>query len=479
MRRSLGLPIATLAAALALAALPGTALADGPKPTIESESVSNVTATDATLEARIDPGSGEDGTSLETTYEFFLELPWCGTVGPGGCEASGGVLVYKGVLPAGSTAQVVNVDLASAGHALSAGTTYGYRVVASNGAGTAYGGERAFTTPGSPTIESESVVHVGSTDATLQARIGTAGVEDGTVYQFQVVADPSEYLSEIVCPETSMWLHPWLSCGTPTPGALPIGLIPNFLVGPAASTPVFVDLAAAGMKLKPGTAYHYRVLAAKRVPSEDTLEWESPPVYGPDQTFTTLRETKAPAIESVSVSHLTSTDATLEAQIDTEGLPTFYQFHLTHSSCRACEDIAYEIPLPFGLLLGSFQSQSVSLDLNAAGVTLGPGFYEYSLSAINEAGETEAQGGSFEPPEPVAQPQGSQVTPGPVSEEPTVPIVPGRTPGHGAGAPAGRPAPPGVGSNAKGPAKHPLTKHHGKRKHRKHKPRRASAGGRR
>ena len=90
-------------------------------------------------------------------------------------------------------------------------------------------------------------------------------------------------------------------------------------------------------------------------------------------------------IDSVSVSHLTSTDATLEAQIDTEGLSTSYQFLLS-AICGgkgACL-VVVNYPLPSGLLLGSFVDQSVSLDLNTAGVTLQPGgTYTYSVSATN------------------------------------------------------------------------------------------------
>jgi hypothetical protein len=46
----------------------------------------------------------------------------------------------------------------------------------------------------------------------------------------------------------------------------------------------------AGVTLTPNTTYHYRVLAARAIPSEDTIEWEEPTVFGPDQTFTTPEE---------------------------------------------------------------------------------------------------------------------------------------------------------------------------------------------
>jgi hypothetical protein len=283
MRRPVRWLIATAVAALAfaLALAPAAALADGPKPAVESESASNVTETDATLEAQINPGSGEDGFSLATTYEFFLESPWCGSLRSfGACEASGGKLIYKGALPAGSAPQVVGVDLASVEQLLSPDTTYGYRVVATNEVGEAFAEEKTFTT---------------------------------------------------------------------LPG-------------------------------------------------------------------------KAPVIESVSISHLTPTDATLEAKIDSEDLGTEYAFQMWSSPCSkkgaGCELIR-EVKLPTGAsLYGSSEPQTVSLDLNSAGVALGEGEYGFSVTAANRAGHTSAFGGVFEAPPGVIDPLGPTVTPGPTGPTP-------------------------------------------------------------
>jgi hypothetical protein len=340
MRRSPGTLIATAGALAMLALLPATVLASGPKPAVEEESAANVTATDATLEARVDPGSGEDGFSLETTYEFFLESPWCGTRGTGFCEASGGVLVYKGVLPSGSKPQLVSVDLASVGHALSPSTTYGYRVVASNEVGEAFGGEKVFSTL-------------------------------------------------------------------------------------------------------------------------------APPPTG------------APAVDSVSVSHLTPTDATLEAKLDTEGQATMYEFLMWWTPCAVCEDIAiFKIPLPSGLLLPSFVDQSVSLDLNSVGVTLQRGAgYGYSVRAANGSGSTEVPWRMFEPPVGVIDPPGPTVTPGPVGNEPAVPPGGGgqqTTSGASSSPTVGGLAPAGVQAKRSDPK--PTPKH---KKHRKHRHHRTKAARRR
>lgn len=355
MRRATGrVSLAAVGAALLLLACATTALADGggPKPTIESESASNVTATDATLEALVNPGSGEDGFSLETTYEFFLESPWCGSVRPyGGCEASGGVLVYKGTIAGGAAApQLESVDLASVGQTLSPATTYGYRVVARNEVGEAFGFEKTFTTPG-----------------------GGSGC----------VEDPQDCI------------HPG-----------------------------------------------------------------------------------APTIEAVSVSHVTKTDATLQATIDTEGLATEYAFHMWSSPCSkhgaGCE-LMVNVKLPCGgRLLGSFLPQTVSLDLNSAGVVLGEGEYGFSVTASNADGETAVSGGVFEAlEEPVVDPLRQSTAPGP-SNDSQAPLAGGQSPTAASG---GGPAPAGEQLKADTitkPAHGKPAAKHGKRHKHKHHPAKGS-----
>lgn len=442
-----------------------------------------------------------------------------------------------------------------------------------------------------PVIGSTVAYGVTQSDATLEAWIDPGELPEGVYYQFQVVANTSEYLSELACPEHGVQLLKADGCGGPdsgptTPGALPIG----FIEKEPESRYVRLDLAAAGITLKPGTTYHYRVLAAKRVQSEDTLNWEGPPAVGPDQTFTTLTPGTPPAIEGETASNITSTDATLEAKINPEGLPTTYEFYLEAPSCQndkrveACEagggvpiakgsvpagsagqtvsvDVAatghiltpdtiegyrvvasnsagtryggektfvtlpgpppvidsvslshltptdatleakidteglstsYEfqlwsspcshkgagceliinVPLPTGLLLGSFVPQSVSLDLGSAGVTLGGGEYGFSVVATNKAGSTSAFGGIFEAPPGVLDPPGPTVSPGPVSNEPEVPLGGGQhttseTPSSSALGATGPVS--GTPSKAMGPAMHGAKAKAHKGKHKRHK----------
>jgi hypothetical protein len=260
-----------------------------------------------------------------------------------------------------------------------------------------------------PSIESESVSHPTPTDATLEASINSQEGSAGDYYQFQLVRSTSEYASEILCPAK---LPPGTDgcIGTESASALPIGFIPGNTMQPGVDHPVSLDLASTGVTLQPGTTYHYRLLVARRVQTEDTIQWEPPTVYGPDQTFTTPSG-PPPVIESESLSHLTSTDATLEAQINTEGLETTYNFYLQEAplcfkAIPPCERPQYEpIALPAGKLLGSFVGQSVSVELNSAGVSLSPGeHYEYWVTATSAAGTTTGYAQEFIAPEEKAQP---------------------------------------------------------------------------
>lgn len=153
-----------------------------------------------------------------------------------------------------------------------------------------------FTSP--PSIEGESVSHVTPTDVTLEAKIDPESLERGAYYQFQLVASPSEYLPVFACPSEGFPANTSF-CGGPLasqPGALPIGRIAPGALGETVS----LDLSAprswwsGTTTLKPGSTYHYRVIAARSVPTEDTIQWEEPVLDGVDQTFTTPQEPPQP-----------------------------------------------------------------------------------------------------------------------------------------------------------------------------------------
>lgn len=235
-----------------------------------------------------------------------------------------------------------------------------------------------------PSIESESVSHVTPSDATLEAEVNLHEVSTGAYYQFQIVKDPSEYGTEIVCPSTRP--QTFDACvGPQVPGAPPIGFLPGNSAEPGAALSASLDLTSAGVTLKPGTTYHYRVLVARRVPTEDTIQWEPPTVYGADQTFTTP---PAPAIENESVSHITPTDATIEAQINTGGRETTYEVWVgNYPECieermEACKSSS-EHPILGTIAAGSSSPVSISVDVAKAWHKLSPTSYIYHVDATN------------------------------------------------------------------------------------------------
>ena len=369
-------------------------------PSVESESVSGITSRRSTLEAQVNPGGAQ------TTYEFWLEYANCQNTPPGNaaCMSISVEKAGEGTITAGSSGQRISATVTY----LQPSYSYTYWVIATNSVGKTEGAHQSFTAAPAPVIAGESASGVTGTNAKLEAQINPEG--QNVHYQLQLVNAPSEYAYELECPEPSSTI----CVGTHVQGALPIGLVWGNLENPLAAQPVSLDLESAGVKLKPGTTYHYRVIAAPSVPSEDTIEWEGLPVYGPDQTFTTA---SAPSIESESGSHITPTDANLEAQINTQGLETTYEFHLaTAPLCEAteppCERPKYTYPLPAGKLLGSFVGQRVSIDLNSAGVNLRPGErYEYSVTATSSAGTTNGPQQTFVAGEDVFQPLSSQALP--------------------------------------------------------------------
>lgn len=148
-----------------------------------------------------------------------------------------------------------------------------------------------------PSITSESVSQITSTSAKLEATIDPGSAAPGAYYQFQLVENPGEFAAEIQCPPPPS-SGPFLPCvGTESASALPIGHIDH----EAGGTTVTLDLTEAGVVLKPGTTYHYRVLVAPAKLSEDTIEWEEPTVVGADRTFMTKACSVTPPPESQQV----------------------------------------------------------------------------------------------------------------------------------------------------------------------------------
>lgn len=349
----MGLAGLVLVGCLALGALPAAALAASAPPEVQIEPAEQ-TPVGFKLKAKVNP----EGSA--TTYYFIYKK-----VGEVECEdlEGCGPSTPQGGPLTGDTPQEVQAEVTG----LTPGTTYIYWLIARNASPEAVRSrELTFTTPaGSPPSE----VVTGPAEPTpsgyeLKGKLNPDGLP--TTYYYEYIGS-----NEVQC----LNIEPGLErCWHETSQAGPITGNTQQEVPPLEVT-----------GLTPGITYRYRLAASN---ADGT-------VFGHEASFTVG---SPPVVDSVSLSNLTSSDATLEAQIDTEGLPTTYAFHMW-SSCahERCEYLA-NIPLPSGLLLGSFVPQNVSLSLASADVTLRYGAeYGWGITATSAAGHTSVSGGVFEP----------------------------------------------------------------------------------
>lgn len=310
----------------------------------------------------------------------------------------------------------------------------------------------------SPVIGGEWVSHLTTGDVTLEARINPESTERGVYYQFQVVTDTTKYPVEFTCPIDGL-----PAGGSSCPAAPPqSGTPPIGWIGTATEDKtVSLDLNDAGLSLQPNTTYHWRVIAARSVPTTDTIEWEEPIVYGTKMTFSTPGEGSPPTIESTSVSNVTATDATLEAWINPGGSEATYEFFVLIKGCCGEEMDTLEL-LATGQLPASGEGQHVILDLNSVGVTLAADeAYEFLVTAKNAGG---AALGAFQVSTPALPP-----------EEPAVTEPPLHDGSSGAlqGEEIAPPPPPPAGGQVQSPPKatpcRRVPRHHRGKHHRHHR----------
>lgn len=138
----------------------------GPPPTVTTDPTSALSQTTATLNGTVNP----NGNATTAWFQWGITTAY-------------GQTTPIRSLGAGSTAQ----NLSEAISGLTANTTYHFRVVAQNGAGTSNGTDRAFTTlPNAPIVTACSATNVTAGSATLNATAnangsaGTAWFEWGT-----------------------------------------------------------------------------------------------------------------------------------------------------------------------------------------------------------------------------------------------------------------------------------------------------------
>lgn len=133
------------------------------KPEVTTEAASSVAATSATLNGTVNP----NGASTDYYFEYGTDTNYGTTTGK---EDAG--LTTSDV--------IVSADITD----LSSNTTYHFRLVAANAAGTTYGEDKTLTTPAlPPTVITSAASSVTSSSATLNGKVNPNGLS--TEYYFE------------------------------------------------------------------------------------------------------------------------------------------------------------------------------------------------------------------------------------------------------------------------------------------------------
>ena len=237
---------------------------------------------------------------------------------------------------AGSGSGATNVSAGLTG--LDSGTTYHYRVVATNAGGTDHGSDAVFTTTVPPVATTGSASSVTATSATLNATVDPNGRD--TTYYF-------EYGSSS-------------SYGTKT------------LSKCAGSSTSPQSESASITGLQAGRTYHFRVVATSDAGTSD----------GKDATFAT---SGAPSVQTGGATSVAPTSATLTGSVTPNGLSTTWWFE-------------YGTTTGYGSKTGSHNagsgSSAGSVSLAVTGLKVGT-TYHYRLVAQNSNGKTVGDDESF------------------------------------------------------------------------------------
>ena len=340
-------------ALLALAVLTGAASAAAPTATTGPTTV--VGSTTATVTGTIDPGA--QSTNWHVEY---------------GTSTSYGSSTSAKSAGSGSSSVAVSAGLTG----LKVGTTYHYRVVATNGAGTSHGTDAVFTTTVPPDVTTGTASSTTASAATLNGTVdpngrdttfyfeygtstsygtktavknagspttpqpesaGVSGLQAGHTYHFRIVGSSDAGMTVGKDSAFTTSAAPTVATGdassvTPTTATLHGAVSPNGLsttrwfeygtstrygsktASTSAGSGTTASSVSAGIKsLKAATTYHYRLVAQN----------SSGKTFGADRSFSTVG---APSVQTGSAQAVGADLAVLTGSLDTKGRATTWWF---------------------------------------------------------------------------------------------------------------------------------------------------------
>jgi hypothetical protein len=245
-----------------------TLIATGP-PVVTTNPATFITSYSATLNGSLDP----HGFTTTVYFQYGTTTSYGLTTTP--------------QTKAGNTYQAVSANISG----LTASTTYHFRVVATNSAGTTYGSDRTFTTlsaTGPPVVTTNPATLIASFSARLNGSVDPHGLSTAVYFQY----------------------------GTTTSYGLSSS--------PQTKTGNTYQGVAAGISaLSASTTYHFRVVATNSAGT----------TYGADQIFTTLSATGPPVVTTNPATNVTTSSATVNGSLDPHGLTTnvYFQYGTTAS----------------------------------------------------------------------------------------------------------------------------------------------------
>ena len=287
-----------------------------PSPTTNAASA--IAATGATLNGTV----SSNGASTKVTFQYGL------TTGYGGS-----VTATQSPLAANAAGTPVSAAIAG----LVCNTLYHFRVVASNNAGVANGGDTTFATAAcTPTVTTNAATLIAATGATQNGTVDSNGASTTVTFQYGLT---TTYGSSVAAAQ-------------------------NPLSASAFGAPVSAAIAG----LACNTLYHFRVIAANSVGI----------ATGADMTFTTAA--CAPTVATAAASAIAGVGAVLNGAASSNGASTTVSFQYGLTTAYGSSVAAAPSPLAAGASAAAVSAAITGLACNTA--------YHFRAVGTNGAGTT-------------------------------------------------------------------------------------------